>query len=67
MTSAYERRIRKLEAHHRPEGGNLVVLGIPGWPEPSPEEIGRAALVLRVRFVSAMQAPQIEGADHARH
>lgn len=60
MTSAYERRIRKLEAHHRPEDGNLVVLGIPGWPEPSPEEIGRATHVLRVRFVPATDERHIE-------
>jgi len=67
MTNGYGRRLRKLEATHRLEGANLVVLGIPGRPEPSPEEISRAAQVLRVRFISAKFGSQIEGASHAQH
>jgi len=67
MTNTYERRIRKLEANHRPEGANLLVLGIPGWPEPSPEEISRATQVLRVRFISAKHGQQTEGASYAQH
>ena len=67
MTNAYDRRLRKLEATHRPEGASLLVLGIPGWPEPSPEEIGRATQVLRVRFISAKHGQQTEGAGHAQH
>ncbi|GJE59097.1 hypothetical protein MPOCJGCO_1184 [Methylobacterium trifolii] len=67
MTGAYERRIRNLETRHRPSSGNMVVLGIPGRPEPSFEEIIRTALVLRVTFVAAKDGRLAEGEHHARH
>ena len=67
MTSTVERRIRKLEAHHKPEGSSMVVLGIPGWPEPSPDEISRASHVLRVIFVPAKKGQPAEGGSDANH
>jgi hypothetical protein len=67
MTSRYDRRIRQLEGRHMPTGVSAVVLGIPGRPEPSPEEISRASLVLRVTFVSAKDGRLIEGGNHAQH
>ena len=67
MTSRYDRRIRQLEGRHMPTGANAVVLGVPGWPEPSPEEINRASLVLRVTFVSAKGGHLVEGENHAQH
>jgi hypothetical protein len=67
MTSTVERRIRKLEAHHKPEGSSMVVLGIPGRPDPTPEEIAQASLVLRVTFIAAKDGCPVEGgADASR-
>ena len=51
MTSTVERRIRKLEAHHKSTGASVMVLGLPGQPEPSPEGIAQASHVLRVTFI----------------
>ena len=67
MTSTYERRIRKLEAHQKPASGSVLVLGIPGQPQPSPEEISQAALVLRVTFVPSKKGQSVEGGSHASH
>ena len=67
MTSTYERRIRKLEAHHMPSEFRVLVLGISGQPEPSPDEISRARLVLQVNFVAAKNGRPVEGDNHARH
>ncbi|GJE42422.1 hypothetical protein [Methylobacterium soli] len=65
MTSTYERRIRRLEAHHKPVSGGVVVLGVPGQPEPSPDEISRASHVLRVSFIAAKNGRPAEGENHA--
>lgn len=67
MTSTYERRIRKLEAHHKPVGTRVMVLGIPGQPQPSPDEISRASLVLRVAFVAAKNGRPAKGGRDASH
>jgi hypothetical protein len=67
MTSTVERRIRKLEAHHKSTGSSVVVLGIPGQPDPTPEEIAQASHVLRVIFVPAKKGRPAEGESHARH
>ena len=67
MTSTVERRIRKLEAQRKPEGTSVLVLGLPGQPEPSPEEIVQASHVLRVVFVPAKKGRPAEGESHARH
>ncbi len=66
MTGALERRIRKLEAHHMPSESRVLVLGIRGQPEPSPDEIRRANLVLRVNFVAAKNGRPVEGEHHER-
>ena len=67
MTSAFERRIRKLETQQKPTDPGVVVLGVPGQPVPSPDEINRASLVLRVSFVAAKNGRPVEGDNHARH
>ena len=67
MTSTYERRIRKLEAHHMPSEFRVLVLGIPGQPVPSPSEISRVGLVLRINFVRAKNGRPVEGENHASH
>ena len=66
MTSTYKRRICKLEAHHTPLDASVVVLGIPGQPEPSPDEISRARLVLRLNFVAAKNGRPVAGEHHGR-
>lgn len=66
MTTRYERRIRHLEGRHMPTGANAVVLGLPG-PQPTAEEIERAALVLRIVFVSTKDGRPAEGESYAQH
>lgn len=67
MTSALERRIRKLEAQQKPTDSGVLVLGIPGQPEPSADEISRASLVLRLNFVAAKNGRPVEGENYASH
>ena len=67
MTSTVERRIRRLEARQKPASASVLVLGLPGQPEPSPEEISRASHVLRVSFIAAKNGRPVEGgADASR-
>jgi hypothetical protein len=66
MTSKYERRIRHLEGRNTLTGANAVVIGR-GAPEPTPEDLSQAALVLRVAFVSAKDGRLTDGENHAQH